>query len=175
MTETLLTNHSNHVVVVTKTEKAREKKLEQIDPPDGGSRAYLVMISAFLCNGILFGIINTYSVIYLSLQKQLRASDDEAASSKAGECFGLGFHQTFPYNNKMSLTMLTHLSISEVRSRGTSLREQGNVIFSTPTTNAPTWLLCKYPYLVHWDTIFFSLDIKCVGLFVLRRSISSHS
>lgn len=102
MTETLLTNHSNHVVVVPKSEKAREKKVEQIEPPDGGSRAYLVMVSAFLCNGILFGIINTYSVIYLSLQKQLKAGDDEAASSKAGK---LNW-KCFPINN------LTHLSIS---------------------------------------------------------------
>lgn len=83
MTETLLTNHSNHAVVVPKTEKALPNKVEHIDPPDGGSRAYLVMISAFLCNGILFGIINTYSVIYLSLQRQLKESGDEAASSKA--------------------------------------------------------------------------------------------
>jgi hypothetical protein len=81
MTESLLTNHTNHVVVVPV--KAREKKVEQIEPPDGGSRAYIVMISAFLCNGILFGIINTYSVIYLSLQRQLKESGDEAASSKA--------------------------------------------------------------------------------------------
>lgn len=87
MTETLLTNHSNHVVVVPKAVKAREKKVEQIVPPDGGSRAYLVMVSAFLCNGILFGIINTYSVVYLSLQKQLSASNDEAASSKAGKLY----------------------------------------------------------------------------------------
>lgn len=87
MTETLLTNHSNHAVVVpVKGEKLRDKNVQQAahhEPPDGGARAYLVMISAFLCNGILFGIINTYSVIYLSLQKQLKDSGDEAASSKA--------------------------------------------------------------------------------------------
>lgn len=87
MTESLLTNHStNHVVVVPA--KAREKKVEPIEPPDGGTRAYLVMISAFLCNGILFGIINTYSVIYLSLQRQLLDSGDSAASSKACKFVG---------------------------------------------------------------------------------------
>lgn len=85
MTETLLTNHSNHAVVVpAKIEKPRETKVEH-EPPDGGARAFLVMICAFLCNGILFGIINTYSVIYLSLQRQLQESGDEAASSKACE------------------------------------------------------------------------------------------
>lgn len=55
------------------------------DPPDGGTRAWLVMVGAFLCNGVLFGVINTYSVIYLSLQKQLHDLGDTEASSKAGE------------------------------------------------------------------------------------------
>lgn len=53
------------------------------EPPDGGFYAYLIMICAFMCNGILFGIINSYSVIYLSLQRQLKDSGDELASSKA--------------------------------------------------------------------------------------------
>lgn len=87
MTEALLTNgNGNHVAAVpVKVEKAREKKVEHFEPPDGGFRAYLVMICAFLCNGILFGIINTYSVIYLSLQRQLNESGDQEASSKAGK------------------------------------------------------------------------------------------
>lgn len=55
------------------------------DPPDGGARAWLVMAGAFLCNGVLFGVINTYSVVYLSLQKQLQELGDSEASSKAGE------------------------------------------------------------------------------------------
>lgn len=85
MTETRLTNHSNHAAIVpVKGDKPHDKNVQVAhEPPDGGGRAYLVMISAFLCNGILFGIINTYSVIYLSLQKQLKDSGDEAASSKA--------------------------------------------------------------------------------------------
>lgn len=86
MTETLLTNHtSNNVIVVPAKapEKPRLTKVTPIEPPDGGARAYLVMVCAFLCNGILFGIINSYSVIYLSLQTQLKESGDPAASSKA--------------------------------------------------------------------------------------------
>jgi hypothetical protein len=54
-------------------------------PPDGGTRAWLVMAGAFLCNGILFGIINVYSVFYLSLQQHLTDSGDLQASSKAGK------------------------------------------------------------------------------------------
>lgn len=53
-------------------------------PPDGGCQAWIVLISAFLCNGILFGIINSYSVIYVSLQKQLNATGETEASSIAG-------------------------------------------------------------------------------------------
>ena len=57
------------------------------DPPDGGTRAWLVMVGAFLCNGIIFGIINTYSVIYLQLQHELKEKGDPEASSKAGKYF----------------------------------------------------------------------------------------
>lgn len=40
------------------------KKREAHDePPDGGARAIVVMISAFLCNSILFGVINTYGTV----------------------------------------------------------------------------------------------------------------
>lgn len=54
------------------------------EPPDGGYRAWIVLVSAFLCNGILFGVINCYSVIYMTLQKQLEAKGDTEASAKAG-------------------------------------------------------------------------------------------
>lgn len=53
-------------------------------PPDGGARAWCVMVSAFLCNSILFGIINTCGTIYLRLQEELTQSGDTEASSKAG-------------------------------------------------------------------------------------------
>ena len=55
------------------------------EPPDGGRRAWAVMIAAFLCNGIIFSIINTYSVIYVHLQKELETAQVVGASSKAGK------------------------------------------------------------------------------------------
>lgn len=61
------------------------KKREPTDPPDGGARAIVVMISAFLCNSILFGIINTYGTVYLTLHQNLQMDGDAEASSKAGE------------------------------------------------------------------------------------------
>lgn len=54
-------------------------------PPDGGLRAWMILIGSFVINGILFSVINTYSLIYLELQKRLLESGETAASSKAGE------------------------------------------------------------------------------------------
>lgn len=70
----------------TNTNKHRDN---DFNPPDGGARAWLVMISAFLCNSILFGVINTYGVIYLNLQEKLTARGDLEASSKAGKFYFL--------------------------------------------------------------------------------------
>lgn len=167
MTETLLTSHSNHVVIVPKSEKAREKKVEQIEPPDGGSRAYLVVISAFLCNGILFGIINTYSVIYLSLQKQLKASDDEAASSKAGKLQRRNLSNVFDY---IDPSFYFRRSIREM-----SLGEQGNVnIFNN--NDRSTYLASVQVSILSSlsCTVFPSLDNKSFGFFVHRRSVLLH-
>lgn len=54
-------------------------------PPDGGLRAWMIMIGSFVINGVLFSVINTYSLIYLELQKRLLESGETAASSKAGK------------------------------------------------------------------------------------------
>lgn len=59
------------------------------EPPDGGARAFCVMFSAFLCNSIIFGIINTYGIIYEELHKNLEAANDSEAGSKAGRCRSL--------------------------------------------------------------------------------------
>lgn len=88
--DALIKTNNGHVKVIPRNANGDDKihvvdkKNEEFHvPPDGGFHAYLVMICAFMCNGILFGIINTYSVIYLSLQRQLKESGDELASSKA--------------------------------------------------------------------------------------------
>ncbi|KOB68781.1 Karmoisin, partial [Operophtera brumata] len=52
---------------------ARHRDDEEIahGPPDGGLRAYAVILGSFLTNGIVFGVINSYSVIYSFFVKQL--------------------------------------------------------------------------------------------------------
>ncbi|XP_013192660.2 monocarboxylate transporter 10 isoform X1 [Amyelois transitella] len=41
-------------------------------PPDGGYKAYIVMVASFLTNGIIFGVINSFSVIFTELEYQLK-------------------------------------------------------------------------------------------------------
>lgn len=81
-------NAQNNVLIVrngsaNKLSTTRARGQKYGEPPDGGTRAILVMLSAFLCNSILFGIINTCGTIYVALQSQLESHGDKEASSKA--------------------------------------------------------------------------------------------
>lgn len=58
---------------------------QSFEPPDGGARAWCVMISGFFCNSIIFGIINTCGTIYMKLVEYLKEMNVEDASSKAGK------------------------------------------------------------------------------------------
>uniref|UniRef100_A0A1B0C9L0 Major facilitator superfamily (MFS) profile domain-containing protein n=1 Tax=Lutzomyia longipalpis TaxID=7200 RepID=A0A1B0C9L0_LUTLO len=69
--------------------------MEMKEPPDGGTRAWLIVISSFFCNGIIFGVINTYSVIYLRLQEELKMRGDPEASSKSALVGSLTIGATF--------------------------------------------------------------------------------
>ncbi|XP_017085059.2 monocarboxylate transporter 10 isoform X2 [Drosophila eugracilis] len=68
------------------------------EPPDGGARAWLVMVSAFLCNGIIFGFINTYGVIHSLLTDRLTKLGDPEASSKAALIGALAIGTTFLFS-----------------------------------------------------------------------------
>lgn len=56
---------------------------QSFEPPDGGARAWCVMISGFFCNSIIFGIINTCGTIYVKLVDYLNEMNVEDAASKA--------------------------------------------------------------------------------------------
>lgn len=53
------------------------------EPPDGGFRAYLVLIGSFLTNGLLFGVINSFGVIYVDLEKILVTEGVHNAGTRA--------------------------------------------------------------------------------------------
>lgn len=56
---------------------------QTFEPPDGGARAWCVMISGFFCNSIIFGIINTCGTIFVTLVKYLKEMEVGDAASKA--------------------------------------------------------------------------------------------
>ncbi|CAH2229084.1 jg2529 [Pararge aegeria aegeria] len=51
------------------------------EPPDGGFRAYMIILGSFLTNGLVFGIINSYSVIYKVLEKNI--ADEKVSNSES--------------------------------------------------------------------------------------------
>ncbi|XP_047520126.1 monocarboxylate transporter 10 [Pieris napi] len=65
------------------------------EPPDGGFRAYSIVIGSFLTNGLLFGVINSFSVIYTVLNKQLHDENVPDAESKAAFVGSLALSMTF--------------------------------------------------------------------------------
>lgn len=69
----------------TTAKKAQNNNDGNFIHPDGGSRAWCVMIGSFLCNGILFGVINSYSVFYNEIYENLIAQNVTEAGSKAGK------------------------------------------------------------------------------------------
>lgn len=92
------TNHTNN----NNSNDKNKRDYVNEPPPDGGARAWCVMVSAFFCNSILFGIINTCGTIYLTLQEDLAQNGDKEASSKAGTYFNLFLFQLIHPNVKSS-------------------------------------------------------------------------
>ena len=45
-------------------------------------QAWLVMVSCFTCNGIIFGIINTFGILFVKLRTDLEAAGVEDAALK---------------------------------------------------------------------------------------------
>lgn len=65
-----------------------------IEPPDGGFWAWVIVLTCFLCNGLAMGINNAYGVIYVRLEKDLRDGGDQNAASKAALIGSLTFGST---------------------------------------------------------------------------------
>jgi MFS transporter, MCT family, solute carrier family 16 (monocarboxylic acid transporters), member 10 len=54
-------------------------------PRDGGLRGWLVVAASFCVNGLVFGLINSYSLIFVELQRLLTEAGETDTSSKAGQ------------------------------------------------------------------------------------------
>ncbi|CAH0553382.1 unnamed protein product [Brassicogethes aeneus] len=68
---------------------------EAFTPPDGGTRAWLVMLASFFCNGILFGVINSYSVIYKEFHAIMVEQNITNAAGKSALVGSLAMGTTF--------------------------------------------------------------------------------
>lgn len=55
------------------------------NPPDGGVRAYSVLVASFLTNGLLFGQMNSCGTIYEFLKAQLAKEGVANGQSRASK------------------------------------------------------------------------------------------
>ncbi|KAJ0183333.1 hypothetical protein K1T71_001309 [Dendrolimus kikuchii] len=85
--------------LLSKTKRAERngnlRHEENTGPPDGGIRAYFVVMGSFFTNGLVFGVINSYSVIYTVLEAKLRAQGVLNSESSASLVGSLTFGTTF--------------------------------------------------------------------------------
>ena len=58
-------------------------------------QAWIVVICSFLCNGIIFGLINSYGAIYVALKNTYDLNDDENSETKASFVGSLLVGSTF--------------------------------------------------------------------------------
>ena len=68
---------------------SRTCDLDDPQPPDGGFWAWLVLVGCFLVNGIIFGIINTFGILFVQLKKDMVAAGVEDAATKCGKILNL--------------------------------------------------------------------------------------
>ena len=62
---------------------ASSKKQVLSEIPDGGFRAWIIVVASFLTNGLIFGIHNCYGLIYLQLKNQLEELNIDDAPIKS--------------------------------------------------------------------------------------------
>ena len=55
------------------------------EPATKSVRRWFVVLASFTCNGLIFGLINSVSVIYNELQKNLENDGVDNAATKAGK------------------------------------------------------------------------------------------
>ncbi len=69
-------------VEVESTKKAMELD-ESGTPPDGGFRAWLIVVASFVTNGLVFGMHNNISIFYWRLKNEMEQSGIADAATKA--------------------------------------------------------------------------------------------
>ena len=68
------------------------------DGPDGGFLAWIIVLGSFLANGIIFGVINCYGVMFKSIQQEF-ANDKPDAKFLTGKLCTLLLDLRAPRNS----------------------------------------------------------------------------
>ena len=76
-------NHNNS------ESNSNSNDVTQPQPPDGGFWAWLVLVSCFLVNGIIFGIINPFGILFVQLKIDLDEAGVEDAATKCGNVINI--------------------------------------------------------------------------------------
>lgn len=66
-----------------------------VEPPDGGVKAWVIMVCSFLVNGIVFSIINTFGILFVKLKEDLETAGVEDAAFKCATVGSLAIGCTF--------------------------------------------------------------------------------
>lgn len=79
--------------VISHTNQTHQENHEH--PVDGGTRAWMIMVGSFFCNGILFGVINSYGVLYQEMFHILKEDNMLNAPGNAALPGSLAMGMTF--------------------------------------------------------------------------------
>ncbi|CAH1127090.1 unnamed protein product [Ceutorhynchus assimilis] len=128
-TKSFLASTQKDVVVPSRHEGDEEQV-----PADGGTRAWLVMIGSFFCNGILFGVINSYGVLYDDFYQSLKAQGVPNASGKASLAGSLAMGMTF-FISPVSGILTDYIGIRKTTFFGGLIASGGMLLSSFCTHN----------------------------------------
>ncbi|XP_066138160.1 monocarboxylate transporter 10 [Euwallacea fornicatus] len=118
----------------TSTPLSRHENEDDHPPADGGTRAWLVMLGSFFCNGILFGVINSYGVMYNEYHDDLNAQGISDAAAKASLPGSLAMGMTF-FISPVSGILTDYIGIRKTTFFGGLIASCGMLLSSFCTKN----------------------------------------
>ena len=95
-----------------------------MDPPDGGCKAWLVMLCSFVVNGVVFGIINTFGIIFVKLKDNLEAAGVDDAALQCSLVGSLAIGCTFFFSFLAGVLTEVHFRNRNSSTELKSLRKQ---------------------------------------------------
>ena len=65
-------------------EQTEQEPQEDFVPQDGGAQAWLVMICSFIINGVFYGIVDSYGVLFVPLREHFEDTPNAATQVSLG-------------------------------------------------------------------------------------------